>query len=87
MKFYFSTLIVILLFCLPIHASADTGHIFGTVKDAQTGEAIANVELHTADVTTKSDASGCFILYTDQTDLIVKHPGYLPQKVSATNLV
>jgi len=82
-KLYFSTLIIILLFCLPIHARADTGHIFGTVKDAQTGEAIANVELHTADVSTVSDGSGCFILYTDQTDIIIKHPGYLPQKISA----
>ena len=83
MKLRFLLLILILLICLPSYANADTGHIFGTIKDSQTGKAIANVELRTTDAITKSDASGCFILYTDQNDIVIKHPGYLPQKVSS----
>ena len=82
MKLLFWTLLASILIGLPGQAVATTGHLFGTIKDAQTGEALINVELRTVDAVTKSDTSGCFILYTDHNDIVIKHPGYLPQKVS-----
>ncbi len=79
----------ILIFALlsSMLSSAFAGQIFGTIKDAKTGHPISGVELRSADATATSDNSGCFIIYTDHNDIVVRKPGYLPQQVTATSSI
>ncbi|MDX2494509.1 MAG: putative glycoside hydrolase [Desulfuromusa sp.] len=75
------TLIVTLLFCMPGHAAAELETIFGTVRDAQSGALLNGVELRTADDAAFSDVDGRFQLESNATEMVVRLPGYLPQKV------
>jgi len=76
-------LVIILLFALPGYAAAELESVFGTVRDAQTGTLLNGVELHTVDDSTFSAADGSFQLQSNDTEIVVRLPGYLPQKVSA----
>lgn len=82
MKLYHWILIVTLLIGLPGHATAELESIFGTVQDAQTGALLNGAELRTVDDFTFSTANGSFQLQSDGAEIVVRLPGYLPQKVS-----
>jgi hypothetical protein len=83
-KLYHWTLIAVLLFVLPQFSLAESNTIFGTVKDFQSGALLTNVELRTSDDFTHSDADGSFQLHTNASEIVVRLPGYLPQKVAVT---
>lgn len=74
--------IAALLVGIPGYAAAEVGTIFGTVKDAQTGVVLNGVELHAIDDSTYSDPAGRFQLHSDAAEIVVRLPGYLPQKVA-----
>lgn len=84
MKLYHWTLIVVILLALPQLSVAEPNTIFGTVKDVQTKGSLTNVELRTSDDFTFSKADGSFQLHTCDSEIIVRLPGYLPQKVAVT---
>ncbi len=73
-----------LLFGTPVVAS---NYIFGTVTDAQTGEFLSGVEFHTNDNKTISYGDGSFMINSNDNQLTIRHPGYLPQQFTATSLI
>jgi hypothetical protein len=75
-------IIIVLLLCFPVFATAETATIFGTVRDGESGLLLGGVELHTHDDSTISAADGCFQLHSTATEIIVRKAGYLPQKVA-----
>jgi len=77
------TLIAALLISLPGFASAEMESLFGTVQDVQTGALLSGVELHTVDDSSFSAADGSFQLQSNDNEIVVRQPGYLPQKVTA----
>ncbi|MCK5913088.1 MAG: hypothetical protein KAG12_04370, partial [Desulfuromusa sp.] len=82
MKLHHWILIVTLLIGLPEYATAEVESIFGTVRDAQTGALLSGAELHTLDNHTSSDMDGGFQLKSNAAEIVVRIPGYLPQKVA-----
>ena len=82
-KLYHWTLIISLLVGLPQYAVAEPNTIFGTVKDVQTGVSLTNVELRTSDDFALSEADGSFQLHSNDAEIVVRLPGYLPQKIAA----
>lgn len=82
MKLRHWVLIIALFIGLPGYAAAELEAIFGTVRDAQTGAFLSGAELHTADDSTFSAADGSFQLQSDAAEIVVRLPGYLPQKVA-----
>ncbi len=82
MKLHHWILIVTLLIGLPGHATAELEYIFGTVQDAQTGALLNGAELRTVDDYTFSTANGSFQLQSGDAEIVVRLPGYLPQKIS-----
>ncbi len=83
MKLRHLILIGTLLICFPGYAAAELEPVFGTVQDAQTGALLSGVELRTVDDSTFSTADGSFQLQSNDTEIVVRLPGYLPQKVVA----
>ena len=82
MKLRYWILIAVLFMCFPGYAAAELEAIFGNVRDAQTGILLNGVELRTADDSTFSAADGSFQLQSSAAEIVVRLPGYLPQKVS-----
>ncbi|MFK5926102.1 MAG: putative glycoside hydrolase [Desulfuromusa sp.] len=82
MKLRHWTLIAALLICFAGYADAEEEILFGTVRDAQTGALLNGVELHTVDDSTFSTADGNFQLQSNASEIVVRLPGYLPQKVA-----
>ena len=78
---WLSWLIVVAMLCWSGPASAEVEHVFGTVADAVSGEPLADVRIWADDDSQLSAADGGFSLATMATHLIVRKPGYLPQKV------
>ncbi len=83
MKLRHLLLIATFLFSFPGFSAAETETILGTVRDAQTGTLLSGVELRTVDDSTFSAADGSFQLQSNDTEIVVRHPGYLPQKIAA----
>ena len=81
MKLRHWIIIATLLIGLPGYSAAESEFIFGTVQDAQTGAFLNGVELRTVDDSTFSTAAGSFQLQSDDPEIVVRLPGYLPQKV------
>ncbi len=70
-----------LLICLPLSCwGADLYR--GTVHDAETGQALTGIEIRTPDAQALTDLSGRFSLPSKADSLIVRVPGYRPQRVS-----
>lgn len=84
MKLYHWTLIAVFILGFPQLSVAESNTIFGTVKDVQTKVSLTHVELRTSDDFTFSKADGSFQLHTCDSEIIVRLPGYLPQKVAVT---
>ena len=72
-------LAAILLF--PICSLAEEEHVFGTLRDAQTGQPVAGAEIWGAGVSTRSSATGWFELQTEAGYLVVRAPGYRARRV------
>ncbi|NOQ41298.1 MAG: GTP-binding protein [Desulfuromusa sp.] len=72
-----------MLICFSGYAAAESEPVFGTVRDAQTGALLNGVELRTADDSTFSAADGSFQLQSNDAEIVVRLPGYLPQKIAA----
>ena len=75
--------ITFLLFSWPVQAIAETNRIFGTVRNAVTHQLLSDVEIRTTEDRVHSDSEGRFELFSDDSELIVRLPGYLPQKITA----
>lgn len=75
--------IVFLLFCWPAQVIAEANRIFGTVRNAVTQQLLSDVEIRTSEDVVHSDSSGRFELISDDIELIVRLPGYLPLKITA----
>ena len=75
--------ITFLLFSWPVQAIAETNRIFGTVRNAITHQLLSDVEIRTTEDRVHSDSEGRFELFSDDPELIVRLPGYLPQKITA----
>lgn len=83
MKIRHLILIAALLISIPGFAAAEMENLFGTVRDAQTGSLLSGVELHTVDDSSFSATDGSFRLLSNANEIVVRLPGYLPQKVAA----
>lgn len=84
MKSYHWILFAFFIIILPTYAAAELNPIFGTVRNAQTDTLLTHVELRTNDDFTFSNENGAFQLSSDAAEIIVKAPGYRPQKVPVT---
>ncbi|MCK5912949.1 MAG: hypothetical protein KAG12_03660, partial [Desulfuromusa sp.] len=82
MKLRHWILIVTLLIGIPGYATAELEPIFGTIQDAQTGDLLSGAELRTVDDYTSSAMDGSFQLRSSAAEIVVRLPGYLPQKVA-----
>lgn len=71
-----------MLVCWPAMVVAELNRTSGTVRDAVTNRLLSGVEIRTSDDFAYSSSDGHFAINSDDTDLIVRLPGYLPQKVS-----
>jgi hypothetical protein len=75
-------LILVFLILFFFSASAQAQQVFGSVSNADTGELLSGVELRAADNHAYSDAAGRFAFSSTETSLIVRLPGYRPQKIA-----
>ncbi|MBN1957251.1 MAG: hypothetical protein JXQ81_08475 [Desulfuromonadales bacterium] len=75
-------LVFLLLFFWSVTAQAELTRSFGTVRDAITGQPLTAVEVATSEGFVTTDQDGCFTLTTDDQFLIIRMPGYRPQRVA-----
>lgn len=74
-------LILALFLCLPASGWAAQQLYSGTVHDAESGVALSGIEIHTPEQQVLTDAEGRFELQSAAGSLIVRAPGYRPQRV------
>jgi len=81
MEYIRNILLVILFLLLPVTGFAEMEHVFGTVRDAQTGRPLAGAKIWGAGAETLSDSAGWFEMRSDAGYLIVRAPGYRALRV------
>lgn len=72
----------LLFFFWSVTAQAELTRTLGTVCDATTGKALKGVEIRTTEGLVTSNQDGYFEFATDEQQLIVRMPGYRPQRVT-----
>lgn len=75
------TILLTILLLSPLTSWALERTLFGSVRDVETGRLLKDVELWSADAQVFSDPAGRFELTTAADEVIVRAPGYLPQRV------
>lgn len=74
-------ILLAMLLLLPLSAWGEEEKVFGSVRDAVTGELLSGVELRTFDDQVTSTAVGQFALQTADGSLIARLPGYRPREI------
>ncbi len=74
-------LLLIGLLLLPVSTPAEEQHIFGQIRDAQSGQPLAGAEIKAAGVQNGTDVEGRFDLRADSGYLIVRAAGYRAMRV------
>jgi len=82
MKRFIYFIVFLLVFSWSVTANAEQNRTFGTVRDASDGHLLSGVEISTSHGITTTSIDGSFDFQTDDTDFIVRIPGYLPQKIT-----
>lgn len=72
----------LIFFFWSVTAHAELTRILGTVRDATTGNALEGVEIRSTQGIVTSNRDGYFEFSTDDQQLIIRMPGYRPQRVT-----
>ncbi len=77
-------ILFLLLFGWSVTSNAEPNRSFGTVCDAIDGHPLANVEISTSEGKITSSSDGSFVLFSDDSEFILRAPGYRPHKATNT---